>query len=427
MKRSLFKKVVCFGPGPMFKGGIANYNTSLAKTLDSFEGCEVHIISWTQQYPAIIPRDFLDRKSKEDQLKGTNIKVHYVTNYNNPLSWKKTCDLINEINPEKIIFQWSIAIQGIPLGYIASWLRRKSSAEVIFDLHFVAQKEVSSLDRWCLKTGIKHADTYIVHSAQTARELTELFPDKDFEMVGPNEHSFGNGHKVIRLYHPIYDMFKPESNFDKEKAKADMGLNKHVFLFFGFIRKYKGLHNLIEAFAKLAEKRDDVSLLVVGESFWHTLDKTKWSTRLKNTLFGLAKSIFLNSADDESKYRPLDLLNKYDIKDKVTLVNEFVPNEDVHKYFQVSDALVLFYDKASPSGVGSIAYNFEMPILATEIGHLEEMLTDGYNGYLAQEGDIDSMVEVLEKSIERPINRANVTKFAAARNWENYASSILLE
>lgn len=70
-------KIVCFGPGPMFKGGIANYNTSLAKALDR-AGHEVFILSWTQQYPAIIPRDFIDRKSRSNQLEGTGIKVEYL-------------------------------------------------------------------------------------------------------------------------------------------------------------------------------------------------------------------------------------------------------------------------------------------------------------------------------------------------------------
>ncbi len=76
------KRIVTFGPGPQFKGGIANYNTSLAKAFDRMDNVEVHIVSWIQQYPAIIPRDFIDRKSKEDQLADTGIKVHYLLNYN---------------------------------------------------------------------------------------------------------------------------------------------------------------------------------------------------------------------------------------------------------------------------------------------------------------------------------------------------------
>ncbi len=83
-------RIVCFGPGPMFKGGLSNYNTSLAKAFDKRGDCEVTIVSWTQQYPAIIPREFIDKKSKVDLLEGTNIKVLYLTNYNNPLSWTET-------------------------------------------------------------------------------------------------------------------------------------------------------------------------------------------------------------------------------------------------------------------------------------------------------------------------------------------------
>ncbi|MEX2588917.1 MAG: hypothetical protein WD334_01855, partial [Chitinophagales bacterium] len=81
------KTIVCFGPGPQFKGGISNYNTSLAKSLAKQPNTKVHIVSWTQQYPAIIPRDFIDKASKKDLLEGTGITVDYLTNYNNPLSW----------------------------------------------------------------------------------------------------------------------------------------------------------------------------------------------------------------------------------------------------------------------------------------------------------------------------------------------------
>ncbi|MFT6814874.1 MAG: hypothetical protein ACJAZ3_000770, partial [Sphingobacteriales bacterium] len=76
--------VVCFGPGPKFKGGISNYNTSLAKAFDVIDGVNVHIVSWTQQYPAIIPREFVDKSSKNDFLENTNIQVKYITNYNKP-------------------------------------------------------------------------------------------------------------------------------------------------------------------------------------------------------------------------------------------------------------------------------------------------------------------------------------------------------
>src|SRR6056297_1947387 len=111
------KTVVCFGPGPAFKGGMANYNTSLAKTFDKIENVNVHIVSWTQQYPSIIPREFKDKKSKVDLLDCSNIKCTYLTNYNNPASWKKTADYIASVQPKVVIFQWSIALQGLPLKH----------------------------------------------------------------------------------------------------------------------------------------------------------------------------------------------------------------------------------------------------------------------------------------------------------------------
>lgn len=417
--------IVCFGPGPMFKGGIANYNTSLAKAFDKMENTEVHIVSWTQQYPAIIPRDFIDRKSKVDQLEGTSIKVHYLTNYNNPATWRQTANLIASLNPTKVIFQWAIAIQGLPLGRIARILKKKTKAEIFFDLHFVIQKEGSALDNWFTKIGIKHADSYVVHAFKTAAELKVLFPNKKFEIIESGKEITGNGQKVLKLYHPVYDMFKPDPDFNIEKIKEELKLKKYVFLFFGFIRKYKGLHNVIKAFNLVAKQRDDVSLLIVGESFWNTLDSNKLSTKIKNATFGLAKSIFLKKQDDERNYNPLALIEELGLQNQTFIDNEFVPNEAVGKYFQVSDSIMLFYSYATPSGVESIGYNFDMPMLATNVGHFPETVVDGFNGYIAENEDIVSMGKAMIKSIEKPINRENVAETSKEMSWKNYAKEIL--
>ena len=420
------EKIVCFGAGPVFKGGLANYNTSLAKSLDKRGDVEVHIVSWTQQYPSIIPRDFIDRKSKADLLEGTRIKVHYITNYNNPLTWRKTASLIKDINPAKVIIQWSIAIQGLPLGHIVRQLNKMPDIEVLFDLHFVIQKENSKIDRLFTKYALSVADGFIVHSMKTGRELENLFPQKKFyyTSIYSNEQKVGEI-QVLRLYHPVYDMFRPDPKFDVAKQKKVWGIREHAFLFFGFIRKYKGLHNAIEAFAKLAQKRDDVSLLIVGESFWHTLDTNKLSTRVKQFIFGMIKKVMLKKDDDEKNYNPLGLIDKYNIRDKVFVMNDFVPNEEVHKYFQVSDAIVLYYLYATPSGVESIAYNFHLPILATRVGHFPETVNDGYNGYIAEPENIDSMAEAMERIINHPIDRKNVEESSKTMSWRNYADAIM--
>jgi len=412
----------------MFKGGIANYNTALAKALEARPDTKATIVSWTQQYPAIIPRDFVDRSSKTSFLDGTDIQVKYLTDYNRPATWKQTAQAIRSLQPDKVIFQWAIALQGFPLGRIARWLKRHApEIEVIFDVHVLVQKEASILDKRFTRYGLRVADSYLVHAYTTAHELKATLPELSFGVSEKGQRAPEGKRSIIKLYHPVYNLFQPDPDFDLAAEKARLGLKEHVFLFFGFIRKYKGLHNVIPAFAQVLEQRKDVSLLVVGESFWGTLDQKKLSTRIKNALFGTAKRIFLNQSDDERQYDPLALVDKLQLGDHAVLVNEFVPNEEVHRYFQVSDAILTYYQTATPSGVESLAYNFQMPVLATRVGHFPETVTPGFNGYLAEPEDIDSMAAQMLRFIEEPIERTNVARAAERMSWENYAAAIMAE
>ncbi|MEP7127568.1 MAG: glycosyltransferase [Chitinophagales bacterium] len=417
-------KVVCFGPGPQFKGGISNYNTSLAKALEK-HGAEVHIVSWTQQYPAIIPRDFIDRSSKLDFLDGTSIKVTYLTNYNNPLTWNKTVNFINALQPDIVIFQWAIALQGLPIGWMARKLMRSGKTEVVIDCHLVIQKEASSIDKYFSAYGLAAAHTYIAHAYKTANELQALFPEKKFLVNETGSRVRNENPTIIKLFHPIYDLFKPDLHFNKEKVKEELHLKRYVFLFFGFIRKYKGLHNVIHAFKLVAEERNDVSLLIAGESFWNTLDNKKLSSRVKSTLFKWAKSLVLKQSENEQDYNPLALIEELNLKDQVTVINRFIPNEEVPKYFQVSDCIVLYYLTATPSGVESLSYNFNLPVLATRVGHFPETITDGYNGYMAEPEDIASMAKQMLRFIEDPIQRVNVEASTHDMSWDNYVKAIL--
>ncbi len=434
--------IICFGPGPKFKGGIAQYNTALARSLKD-EGAKVTIVSWTQQYPAIIPREFVDKASRSDFLEGYEIPVKYLTNWNDPRTWGATAKAIAALNPDKVIIQWYNPTQGIPLNSIAKYLRKHTNAEILFDLHFVAAKEQSSLDSRLTRMALRHGHSFIVHAYKTAEELKALMPEKDFELTldGKRSGKWQVGKRqvssladletgrsplaILKLYHPIYTLFKPDLTFDKEAWKAQHHLRKHVFLFFGFIRKYKGLHFCIEAFAELAKQRDDVSLMIVGERFWQTVDQSKLSTKLKNAVFGTVKKLFLKKADDERDYDPLAMIEQLGLKDRTLVVDRFIPNEDVPPYFQAADTIVLFYETATPSGVESLSYNFKLPAVATRVGHFPETITDGFNGYLAEPKNIADMVRVMNASIEKPIPRENVVEATKNMSWANFAKAVL--
>lgn len=419
------RRIVCFGPGPKFKGGIKDYNLSLAKALAAQPETEVHIVSWTNQYPAIIPREFVDKTSKADLLEGTGIQVHYLTDYNNPFTWKETYLLIAGMEPDIVVFQWSIALQGLPIGRIARQLAKHPEIEVIFDLHFVIQKEGSVLDRYLTRYALRWADTFITHAYKTVEELNTLFPSRTFNVSEDGTRN-ARGSSVIKLFHPVYELFKPDPAFDIEAEKQQLGLRKHVFLFFGFIRKYKGLHYCIRAFEKVAAQRDDVSLLICGESFWKTLDQKRFTTRLKQGIFRLAKSVLLRRKDNEQNYDPLRLIDELGLSERVVVKNIFIPNEDVHKYFQVSDAVLLFYEYATPSGIESLSYNFRKPLLTTRVGHFPETVTDGFNGYLAEPDNVESMAEQMLRFLDHPLPPENVAKATVRMSWENYAKAILV-
>ena len=417
------KRIICFGPGPIFKGGIQNFNTSLALAFEKLPEVEVEIVSWTQQYPGIIPRQFRDLQSKVDLLKDSNVTVTYLTNYNNPISWFETVKYILSRNPDMVVFQWSIALQGLPMAAMAKRLR-KAGVHVVFDVHFVIQKEHSVIDRMLTRRALKEANSFVVHASQTYRELLEVLPSKSFEVVNQIDTERRSVTQVVQLFHPVYDLYKPIASLDIEEEKKRLGLQKHVLLFFGFIRKYKGLDMAIEAFAKVAKQRNDVSFLICGESFWHTLDSTKWTTRMKQFLFGLAKKIVLQKSDDERDYNPLDRIKELGIEDRCVVVNRFIANEEVPVYFQVSDAVVLFYRTATPSGIESLSYNFHLPILATKVGHFPETIEDGFNGYLANDSDVNDMARVMLHFIDHPIDRGNVAKATENMSWSNFAKAI---
>lgn len=412
------KKIVCFGPGPRFKGGIANFNTSLAKTFDQL-GHNVSIISWVHQYPSIIPRKFVDETNKLDFLDGTSISVNYCLDYNNPITWKRTAQKIIDQQPDLVVIQWSISLQGLPLYFLAKEIKKHKNIRLIFDLHFVYQKEESKIDRFLSKPFLNIGNEFITHSKKTTQELLDFFPEKAFSKT----NYALNSNRIFELYHPIYDIFKPNKSFNIEQFKQANGLKKHVFLFFGFIRKYKGLHNTIRAFKQLENQRDDVSLLICGESFWNTLDEKKISTKIKKIIFGSVKSVLLPKNKDEH-YQPLELIKDLQVKN-VCVFNEYIPNQDVHQYFQASDATVLFYDNSSPSGVESLSYNFCKPILATNVGHFTETIVNGENGYLAEANNIESMTQTMNRLIEKPIQKELIQEYSTKISWQHYAQTIL--
>jgi glycosyltransferase involved in cell wall biosynthesis len=133
----------------------------------------------------------------------------------------------------------------------------------------------------------------------------------------------------------------------------------------------------------------------------------------------------LKKSDDERMYQPLQLIEQLHIQDRCVVFNRFIPNEEVHLYFQCSDAVVLYYLTATPSGIESLSYNFKLPILATRVGHFPETIQDGFNGYLANAGDVEDMAHVMLRYLDAPLPSDHVVESTKSMSWDNYAKAIM--
>ncbi|MFN4123565.1 MAG: glycosyltransferase [Flavobacteriales bacterium] len=419
-------KIAIFGPGPAFKGGIAHFSMSLAAAFSELANTQVYFFSWKNQYPSIIPRDFKDKTSKDNPLDQHHIRPAYLLDFNNPLSWKYTALKIAEVKPNLLIVQWAIAIQGLPLSAMLKRFKKlMPDCQIIFDVHNVVQKENSRIDRYFTRKAFALANKFIVHGDLTVTEFQSFFPDWEVKVGSEGFNYTEPTRQILKLYHPNYELFDGYQEFDVTEFKNKLGLKGFVFLFFGFIRPYKGLHHVLRAFAEFSKKYPDCTLLIAGESFWAKAQSGSWPQKLQNFVFGFIKRLLMGKGNNDADYQPLKLVAELGIEDRVVTVNTFIPNEAVHQYFKASDAVLNFYEYATPSGIESIAYQFGVQIVATPVGHFRYAIKSGINGYLSEGFETAQLLKAMEAACHQPIAKEKVKDYACQFSWKNYVSAIL--
>ena len=188
---------------------------------------------------------------------------------------------------------------------------------------------------------------------------------------------------------PVYDCYKQTEFSEVEKLRKVLGYKNDslVLLFFGYVRKYKGLDILIEAFPKILSQNSNAKLLIVGEFY-----------------------------DDPKSY--LDLISKLKIENSVKVVNQFVPNEEVAKYYQVSDVVILPYRSATQSGILNVAYGFNKPVVVTDVGGLAEFVDEGKTGFIVKTNSPEAIVEGVEKFLSST-SKTNFADYIQLRKQKN--------
>lgn len=329
-------KIFIIGPAYPLRGGLATFDELFCNAFNA-QGHQCEIISYSLQYPG-----FLFPGSTQFDTSGIapkNLKIHTLINSVNPLSWIKTARFIKKQKPDFIVFRFWIPFMGPALGSIARMVR-KSGIKVLAITDNVIPHEKRIGDTSFSKYFINSCDGFVTMSKAVMGDL-EKFTNTPYKKY---------------LLHPLYTSFGEK--LAQGEARKALGLrdDKKIVLFFGLIRKYKGLDMLLDAFNEL-KSQPDINLVIAGEFY-----------------------------EDKQPY--LDLITKYQIQDQVILHSKFIANEDVKLYFSAADMVALPYRTATQSGVTQVSFHFEVPTLVTNVGGLGEIIPDKVAGYVVDSSGI---------------------------------------
>ncbi len=322
-------KICLIGPLYPLRGGIAHYNAQLC--LELVKCHKIIAISFSRQYPTLL---FPGRTQFDQGPPPPGLTAEAMLDSLNPLSWIRAGRRIAEIAPDLVIAQWWHPFFGLCLGTTIRIAKKRSLTSVAFICHNVLPHEPFPWARGLTRFALAQGDAWLVHSETDRRDLESLNL---------------RGHTLLAPQPPGQGFGEP---IDKETAKSRLGLSGNTLLFFGLIRRYKGLPRLLEAMPLVLQKVN-CTLLVVGEFY-------------------------------EEKDRCLTLISDLGLASRVRVIDRFVPNDEVSLYFSAADLVVLPYESATQSGIVPIAYAFERPVVATRVGGLPEAVCDGETGILVE-------------------------------------------
>jgi D-inositol-3-phosphate glycosyltransferase len=326
-------KILIAAPAWPYRGGIAENSNRLAIQFQ-LEGHDVNIITFSLQYPGFL---FPGKTQYTDAPAPVNIKIVRKLNSVNPLNWISIGLKIRKINPDILLLRFWLPFMGPCLGTIARIARTNGHTKVICIFDNVVPHEKRPGDKLLTK--------YLTGSINGGVVMAE---------------AVGNDLKKIRKDIPV--KFNPHPLFDnygekitRVEAITKLGLDptdRHI-LFFGFIRAYKGLDLLIEAFADNRLLRRNLKLIIAGEFY-----------------------------EDDKPY--LQLIEKHGLEKDIVFYSHFIRDEEVPVFFSAADIIVQPYKSATQSGVTQIAFHYEKPMLVTDVGGLREIVADGKCGYVVE-------------------------------------------
>ena len=340
MKKKI-EKILMIGPVYPYKSGIAHYTGLLCNTLR--KKYKVEMISFKKQYPKLIFRQ--EQKDYSSTLFKAE-PAYYWINTMNPVNIFYYALKLKRMKPEVMILQWWHPYFA-PCYLLLLLILKKTP--VFFICHNVFPHARFCMDEKLTRMVLKRGNGYIVQSKMDEADLQSILGECN----------------SITAVHPTYGNFCYK-NMSKEQARNCLKIEEKekVLLFFGFIKKYKGLKNLLYAMPVLKEKYPEIRLLIVGEF-------------------------------DSDKEEYTNIIKELKIENELIVTDWFVPDEEVEPYFAASDLVMLPYVSATQSGIVQMAYGFEKPVVVTDVGGLPDVVKDHQTGYVVPTNNPQAIAEAV--------------------------------
>jgi len=364
-------KVALLGPTHPYRGGIAHYTTLLARALAARH--DVSIVSFSRLYPGFLFPGTTQFDSSEEAILPP-VTPERLLDSVAPWTWSAAGRRLRAIAPDLLIVPWWHPFFGPSLGKAARVARPRGAKapKRVFLCHNVEPHEPTPIDRTLASYGLGAADGFLVHARAEADRLRGRL----------------RGRPVRVHPHPSYEIFSARRP-SREEARAALGAEGRVILFFGYVRAYKGLADLLAALAIARPDAWDL-LYVVGEFY-------------------------------EPRERYEAALAHPALRGKVRVVNRYVANEEIAAYVAAADVVALPYRTATGSGIAQVAFGGGTPVIATRAGGLEEVVEEGVTGLLVPPSDPERLARAIERFFDEglgPRLREGVARGRAAFTWE---------
>ncbi len=316
----MVNKLVIIGPAWPLRGGLAAFDEKLAICF-SEKGIQSSIHTFSLQYPSLL---FPGKTQYSTQPAPQGINIKATINSINPFNWMKVGWQIMREKPDLIIVRYWIPFLGPCLGTILKIVHWNRHTKVISIVDNMIPHEKRLGDTLFTKYFASSIDGFVTMSEKVKNDV-KLFSHKP-TLVSP---------------HPIFDHFGSTIPTLQARTQLGLGENDKIILFFGYIRKYKGLDLLIQAMKDIRIQQLGIRLLVVGEFY-----------------------------DAAQPY--IDLVNDLALQNQITFYDQFVPDQEVTNYVSAADFIIQPYKNATQSGVTPLAYHFSKPMLVTNVGGLAD-------------------------------------------------------